>query len=150
MKVVLLRDIPKLGKRGEVREVKDGYARNFLLPQKLAIPGVDGNVKVAAHMGMAQKRKEEKRKAELEKSLEGVRDAAVTIMAKASDEGKLFGSVTAKDIALELSKQGHSGLEEGWIVIPEPIKKIGDYALTLAPAEGVSIPFRVSVISEKK
>lgn len=150
MKVVLLQDIPKLGKRGEVKDVKDGYARNLLLPRALAMLGSRGNQKVSKDMAMAEQRKGEKQKVELEKAFEAVRDQMVTIGVKTSEEGKLFGSVTAKDIALEFSKHGHTGIHEEWITISEPIKKIGEYALSISPREGVAIPIRVQVTREEK
>ena len=111
MKVILLKDVKGTGKKGEVKEVSDGYAKNFLLPKKIAVVADNTNVK---ELNEKNKAKENKAQKEYEAAVElgkKMEDMAVTIYSKAGDGGRLFGSITSKDIEEELKKQ-HNRSEE--------------------------------------
>lgn len=125
MKVILLQNVKGLGKAGDIKEVAEGYARNFLIVRKLAEIASESGVKKVETLKKAQAEKDQmdlEKTQELAEQLEG---RAVTIIAKAKDE-KLFGSVHAKDIAKELKKE-NIVISEKSIILPEPIKELGEY-----------------------
>lgn len=125
MKIILIQDVKKLGKKGEVIEVNDGYARNYILPQKL---GVEANSKNMNDLKL-QKMKEEK---DAQKLLDEARELAekigaqpVTVKMKAGEGGKVFGSVSSKEIAEAMKKQGGLEIDKKKIQLPEPIRSFG-------------------------
>ncbi len=127
MKVILQQDVKGQGKKGEMVEVSDGYARNYLLPRKLAVQATTDNLN-------AFKLKEKAKAAQIEKEKQEARDTAeklskcvVKISAKAGNAGKLFGSVTSKEIAEALKEQFQIDIEKNRIVQSEPIKAFGTY-----------------------
>jgi len=130
MKVILQADVKGKGKKGELVNVSDGYARNFLLPKKLAVEATTENIAEMKRQDKAKQRKYEEDKAaagEIAKKLEGVQ---VRIAAKAGETGgKLFGSVTSKEISEELNKQHGIEIEKVKIVQDEPIKAFGPYEI---------------------
>ncbi|MBI2426744.1 MAG: 50S ribosomal protein L9 [Candidatus Kerfeldbacteria bacterium] len=148
MKVILLQDIETLGIRGDVKTVKPGYARNYLLPRGMAMLAHTGNMKVANHMEAARTRREQKKKDEIQKMLEGAKDVVLEFKARASEDGKLFGSITAKDIVAQLEKVGYHGVEEKWVELPEHVKRIGEHTVTVSMGQGATVPLRVNVVRE--
>lgn len=127
MKVILQQDVKGQGKKGQLVEVSDGYARNFLLPKKLAIPATAENVNTMKQQEKARLAQQAAEKAEaqaLAKKLEGL---SVTISAKAGEGGRLFGAVTAKEISEALSAQHGLNIAKTKIVMDEPIKACGGY-----------------------
>ncbi len=127
MKVILQQDVRDQGKKGQMVEVSDGYARNFLFPRKLAVPATADAMNTMKLKEKARLRQIEEEKAlaqENAKKLEGV---VVKISAKAGENGKLFGSVTNKDISDALRAQHGIEVEKGRIVIADPIKAYGPY-----------------------
>ncbi len=130
MKVILLTDVPSLGRSGEVREVKDGYARNYLLPRGLAAPATEGNLQSLAHTRDAAQQREARVLQEasaLKKKLEAL---VLEVHAKAGEEGRLFGSVTAQDIAEAISRKGIE-VTKKQVELDEPIKAAGFYKVTI-------------------
>lgn len=128
MKVILKEDVKTLGKKGKVCEVSDGYARNFLLPRGLAVEATEGNVQDLAHKQKIedQRRQKEKQNAlDLAQKLEGL---TVTIKVKVGDKGRLFGSVTNKEIAEALEKGYNIKLDKRKIEIKDPIKTVGEHS----------------------
>ena len=109
MKIILLDDVPKLGRRGEVRDVSDGYARNFLLPHKLALNATAANLKNLDAIKARQESQAAKARAESEGQARAIEGLAFTQTRQASDEGKLFGSVGKADIAAFLAQHGDRG-----------------------------------------
>ena len=129
MKVILQQDVRGQGKKGQLVEVSDGYARNFLLPKKLAVLATAENVNTMKQQEKARKAQEAAEKAEAEalsKKLEGLR---VKIPAKAGEGGRLFGAVTAKEISEALAAQYSLNIPKARLVLDEPIKACGGYQI---------------------
>jgi len=147
MEVILRQDIDKVGSRGEIVKVADGYARNFLLPKRLAVRASEANKKIVEQERQAHLRREVKELAgagDLGKMLEGV---TVTIAQKAGDQDQLFGSVTAKDIAEALEKQNFT-IDRRKIHLEEPIRQLGAHKVTLRLHREVSVEITVIVSRE--
>lgn len=147
MKIILLDDVTKVGRRGEVREVSDGYARNYLIPKKLALSATAGNLKNLEHIKTQQDAKASRIQADAE-ALRARIDALVyEDRRQASDEGKLFGSVTSQDVAEFLDKHGVK-VERRRIVLDEPIKTLGEFTVVVRLHHDVTAQLRVSVVRE--
>lgn len=147
MKVVLLEDVPGLGKLGDTVEVSPGYSRNFLFPKKLATPATAAAIKEAEVMRQAEARRQartEAEVAELAKKLEGV---SVSIKAKSGAEGKLFGSVTTAHIARELKQLGFD-VDRRRIELAEPIRAVGAYPATVRITKELAPQITVNVAGE--
>ncbi|MCL2200441.1 MAG: 50S ribosomal protein L9 [Oscillospiraceae bacterium] len=128
MKVILQADVKGHGKKGELKEVSDGYARNFLLPKKLAVPATPENLSEMKRQDKARQRKLEEDKAAAMQTAARLEEFQVKITAKAgADGGRLFGSVTSKEIAEALAEQHQVVIEKNKIVQDEPIKTFGAY-----------------------
>lgn len=147
MKIILLKEVRGLGRAGDVKDVSDGYALNFLLPKKLADVLTKGGLNTLE----SQKKKEEKiKKLEVKskkKEIKKVNGRSFVITAKADETGTLYAKLDAKAIASELVKQGNK-IEAGEIKLAEPIKKIGEYEAGLE-ARGESGRIKLEVRSEK-
>jgi len=136
MKVILQEDVKGKGKKGELVNVSDGYARNFLLPRKLAVQATPENMTVMKQQEKAKLKKAEADKAKANEIVEKLGDVLVKISARGGDEsasgggkGKLFGSITSKEISEELQKQHGIEIEKNKIVQDEPIKSFGSYEI---------------------
>ena len=129
MKVILQQDVKGQGKKGQMVEVAEGYARNFLLPRKLAVPATADAMNTMKLQEKAKKAEEARQKAEAEAVAERLKSAVVKLTAKAGANGKLFGAVTAKEIAEGLMAQHGIELSKQKIVVEEPIKSFGSYQL---------------------
>ena len=129
MKVILQQDVRGQGKKGQMIEVAEGYARNYLLPRKLAVPATADAMNTMRLQEKARKAEEARQKAEAEATAEKLKGAVVKLTAKAGANGKLFGAVTAKEIAEGLMSQYGIELNKQKIVIDEPIKGFGTYEL---------------------
>ena len=130
MKVILQQDVKGKGKKGELVNVSDGYARNFLLPRKLAVVATQENLAVMKQQEKAKQKKLENDKARANEISEKLGDVLVKITARGGgDGGKLFGSITSKEISEELLKQHGIEIEKNKIVQDEPIKTFGSYEI---------------------
>jgi large subunit ribosomal protein L9 len=147
MEVILREDIAKLGARGEVAKVADGYARNYLIPQRLAVPATPGNKKIVELERQAHLRREAKEKAGAEDLGKMMSGLTVTIAQKAGELDQLFGSVTAKDIAEALEKQNYH-IDRRKIHLPDPIKQLGEYKVTIRLHREVPLDITVQVVKE--
>ena len=147
MKVLLVEDIDKLGWLGDVVEVNDGYARNYLLPQGLAQSATEVNLKAIAEE--KQKRAELRlvERKQMDAAAEAVDGAEAVIAAKANEQGHLFGSVTASQIAENLRQQGFSVADE-IVRLPEHIKQVGQQQVQLRFAEDLSATVNVIIVAE--
>ena len=149
MKVIFQQDVRGQGKKGELKEVSDGYARNFLLPRKLAVEATTDNLNTMRlrENARAKQMAEEKAAAEAAaKKLEGI---VVKISAKAGAGGKLFGSITSKEISDELQSQFGISIEKNKIVQPEPIKSYGSFSVKCKLGYEITGTINV-VVSEAK
>ena len=147
MKVILLDDVAKLGRRGEVRDVSDGYARNFLIPKKLALSASAGNLKNLDHIKKQQESKAERIKDDAHGMQQRIEALTYEERRQASEEGKLFGSVTAQHIADFLDKHGVK-LERRRIHLDEPIKTLGETMVPVRLHADITAQLKVSVIRE--
>jgi len=148
MKVILTEEVPRLGAPGQVVEVASGYARNYLLPRKLAIEATRGNVKSLEH----HRRTIEVRQKKLAQSAsalgERIASTRITIPARAGETGRLYGSITTADIAAELERTVGLQVDKREIEIPEPIKVLGDYQVKLRLHREVEVSLTVTVAPE--
>lgn len=129
MKVILQQDVKGQGKRGQMVEVSDGYARNFLFPKKLAVPANADNMNKMIMQDKAKKAQMEAEKAEAQAIAAQLKDIVVKIPAKAGSGGRLFGAVTSKEISDGLKEQHGLTIAKAKIVQEEPIKNVGAYQL---------------------
>ena len=144
MKIILKADVANLGYKDDVVEVKNGYARNYLIPQRLAIMATPSALKVHAENLKQRAHKIEKIKADAQAVADSLKDVALTIAAKVSATGTIYGSVSNIQIAEELAKLGHE-IDRKLIVIKESVKEVGHYTATvkLHKDVAVEIPFEV-------
>lgn len=147
MEVILRDDVPKLGRRGEVVTVKDGYARNFLFPRNLALPATAGNRKQVEQEKAAHARREAREQSDAEALAGMLAAVTLTIPAKAGESDQLFGSVTAMDIAEALALKGYN-IDKRKVQLEEPIKTIGEYDIPLRLHREVTATVKVNVIRE--
>jgi large subunit ribosomal protein L9 len=135
MKVILLQDVPKIGKKYDVKEVSSGYASNFLLPRKLADLASDSKIK---EIDVLKKKHEDEKKVQadlLVKNIETLQSVRVLLTSKANEQGNLFQGIHKKDIVEALSQQAHITLSEDMIILSEPIKQIGEYPISATVEE---------------
>lgn len=145
MKVILLKNVKGLGKKGEVVNAKDGYARNFLLPKKMAKEATEGNVKVLKEQTTAKKMKKEEKLDEAKKLADKLSKITVEIKSKAGDNGKLFGSITSKDISQALQKQHKIKIDKRKISLDNNIKSLGVTQVEAKVYPNVTGKFKVHV-----
>ena len=129
MKVILQQDVKGQGKKGQMIEASDGYARNFLLPRKLAVPATAENVNTMKMQEKAKKAQEAAEKAEAEALSKKLESLTVKVAAKAGEGGRLFGAVTAKEISECLAQQHGLNIAKTKLVLDEPIKACGGYKI---------------------
>lgn len=149
MQVILREDVDKLGKIGDTVKVRNGYARNYLIPMKKAIEATPKNLRALEHakkMVADRLRRLKKEAATLADRIKGI---SVTIKAKAGEEGKLFGSVTSMDIAEAVKARGLD-IDKRKILLDEPIKRLGEYTVKVKLHPDVSADIAVTVVSEEQ
>ena len=148
MKVILLENVKGIGKKDEIINASDGYARNYLLPKKLAVPADAGNLNnlKAKQESHAYKRNVEKEEAEKIKAK--LSEITLTIKAKAGETGKIFGGVTTKEISEELKKKYNIEIDKKKIVLNETIKVLGTSKVDIRLFEGVIGNLKISVVAQ--
>lgn len=144
MRIILQENVEKLGTRGEVLDVSEGYARNYLLPRKLAIPATEGNTKRLTQIRAALAKKEASEKGLAESLAEQLAAVTVTLTRKAGDSDQLFGSVTSADIAEALAALGYN-VDKRKIRLEEPIKLVGEYSVPVKLHHDVNATIKVAV-----
>ena len=149
MKVILQQDVRGQGKKGQLIEVAEGYARNFLLPRKLAVPATADAMNTMKLREKAKKAEDARLKAEAEDVAQRLKNAPVKVSARAGANGKLFGAVTSKEVSDALSAQHGIELVKQKIVMDEPIKAYGSYELKAKLGYEVSGTIYVMVVEEK-
>jgi large subunit ribosomal protein L9 len=148
MQVILREDIDKLGKIGDLVKVADGYARNYLVPNKIAIEATPKNLNAMDHARKMVSDRLRKMKKEAAADADNIKALAITIKAKSGEEGKLFGSVTSMDIAEAMKAQGVI-VDKRKIVLDEPIKRLGDFTITVKLHADVTAAFKLTVVAEE-
>ena len=148
MEVILREDVEKLGSRGEVVKVAPGYARNFLLPKRLAVAATESNKKIVEQERQAHLRKEAKLISEAQDLAKLMLGVAITIKQKAGEADQLFGSVTSKDIADALAAKNYS-IDRRKIQLDEPIKQLGEYTVPIKLHKDVTVDISVLVAKEE-
>jgi len=145
---VILRDyVEKLGKRGEIVKVSNGYARNYLLPRKLALPATEGNKKHVERERKIMETREAQEKSQADAIASRLSTIDITIARRVGDTEQLYGSVTAADIAEFLKAKGFE-IDRRKLILPEPIKTIGEHDVPLKLHREVTAPLKVKVVKE--
>jgi large subunit ribosomal protein L9 len=147
MKIVLLEDVPTLGRRGEVRDVADGYARNYLLPHKLALHATTANLKNLEGIKARQDSQAAKSLADAQAQVSAIESLHFTVTRQASDEDRLFGSVGRNDVAAFLGQHGVV-VERRRIGLDEPIKTLGEFDVPIRLHAEVTARLKVTVTRE--
>ena len=147
MKVILQKDVPNLGEAGDIREVREGFARNYLLPKKLVVIANESSRKAIEHQKKMIKIKKDKRKKLSEKVREAIAGIEISFAVQVGEEGKLFGSVTSIDIARKLKELGHE-VDKRKILLHAPIKELGSFDVAVKLEESVSATIKVNVEKE--
>jgi large subunit ribosomal protein L9 len=148
MEVILREDIDNLGNRGDVVKVAPGYARNFLLPKRLAVAATESNKKIVEQERQAHLRKEAKLKSEAEDLSKLLTGVSVTITQKAGENDQLFGSVTAKDVTDALAAKNFT-IDRRRVQLDEPIKQLGEYKVPVRLHKDVIAEVTVVVVKEE-
>jgi len=148
MEVILREEIGKLGRRGDVVKVASGYARNYLLPNRLAVAATEGNKKIVEQERQAHLRRDTKEAADAGELGKLLGSAEVTIAQKAGENDQLFGSVTAADISVALEKQGYT-IDRRKVHLEEPIKTLGDFKVSVRLHRDVTVEVPVHVVKEE-
>jgi large subunit ribosomal protein L9 len=149
MDVILREDIEKLGTRGQLVKVAPGYARNFLLPNKMAVAATEANKKIVEQERQAHLRREAKVEGEAKDLGKMLGAVSITISQKAGENDQLFGSVTSKDIAEALEQQGYT-IERRKIALDEPIKTLGEFKVPVKLHREVTAEVTVHVVKEEE
>jgi large subunit ribosomal protein L9 len=147
MEVILKEDVPKLGSRGDVVKVAEGYGRNYLLPKKLAIEATSGNKNVIEQMKAAAVRRAQKDKSEADALAQQLAGVTLSFTRRSGEHDQLFGSVTSSDIATELEKKGFN-IDRRKIVLDEPLKTIGEFPVQIRLFKEVAGTIKVQVGKE--
>ena len=146
MKVILLQDVKGQGKKGPLIEVSDGYARNFMLPRKLAVEATADALNTKKMTDKATAERIAREKAEALATSNKLRELTVTVTAKGGGNGRLFGAVTTQEIAAALEKQSGIKLDKRKLVLSENIKNVGTYTVTCKLGYEISAPLTIKVI----
>ena len=147
MEIILREHVEHLGKRGEIVKVADGYARNYLLPRKLALPVTEGNRKHVERERKIMETRESEEKGQAEAIGARLNAIDIVIARRVGDTEQLYGSVTSSDIADFLKAKGFE-IDRRKLILPEPIKAIGEHTVPLKLHREVTIPLKVRVVKE--
>lgn len=148
MEVILLQDVGRLGKAGEVRRVADGYARNYLIPRRLAAVATEGARRKATERAAAKARRETSIMAQAEAQATDLEDVKLVFKARASESGRLYGSVTSANIAEQLHEELGTVVDKRKVLLKEPIKEVGESRIDIRLSSDVTITVTVIVEPE--
>jgi len=149
MKVVFLKDVRHSGKMGEVKEVADGYGRNFLLPRKLAALATPSVLKTIEIELQKERAKEQRLTDELGELAKQLEDVSITIKAKVAEEEQIYGSVRDSDIASEINQQTEFNIDKRQIELEEPIRQLGSHEVTIRLSRDLAPKIKVIVAAEE-
>jgi large subunit ribosomal protein L9 len=144
LKVILTADVDKVGKSGEMKEVAEGYARNFLLPRKMAVPATGGAYRAWQHDIASREEKRTREREEAEIAAQRISSTTLTMGVKVGEGGKLFGSITSKDIADALERRGIT-VDKNKVDLEEPLKMLGTYKVAIKVYPGLTPEVTVDV-----
>ncbi len=150
MKVILADDVDKLGRKGDIVTVADGYARNFLVPKGLALAATKGSLRQAEQMRKAREEREQRAPEEAAKKVAHLGAAPVYISARAGEEGRLFGSVTKADIARAIEDQLEESIDRHDVLLEDPIRRLGSYQVEVRLHAEVTALVTVEVIAHEE
>jgi large subunit ribosomal protein L9 len=149
MKVVFMEDVPNVGKAGQIKEVADGYGKNFLIPHKLAMPAKAGDIKNVEAQIKARARVAAKTDAEMKARAAELEGKEINIKAKIGQQGRLYGSITSADIAVGLESALKVNVDKRKIELAEPIRSAGTYEVPIKLGKDISTKIKVTVVSEE-
>ncbi len=144
MKVILISDVATLGKSGELKDVADGYGRNFLIPQKLAVPAAGGAFRAWQHDIASREDKRKRERGDAEIAAQRISSTTLTMGVKVGEGGKLYGSITAKDIADALGRRGIV-VDRHKVDLDEPLKSLGTYKVAIRVYAGMTPEVTIAV-----
>ena len=144
MKVILTQDVASLGKSGDLKDVADGYARNFLIPRKLAVPAAGGAYRAWQHDIASREEKRKREREEAEIAAQRISSTTLTLGVKVGEGGKLYGSITSKDIADALGRRGIM-IDRHKIDLEEPLKMLGTYKVAIKVYPGLTPEVTIAV-----
>lgn len=147
MKIILLEDVKNMGKKGDLLEAKDGYARNYLLPRALAMEATPSNLRELEHQNYAKDKKEAKALEKAENLKEKMEKEVLEMKVKAGEAGRIFGSVTAMDISAGLKKLGYN-IDKKRIALESPLKSLGEHEVKLKLHPQVQAKIRLLLLEE--
>ncbi len=150
MKVVFLKDISTKGKRGEIRDVANGYARNFLFPQGLAMPATAGAIKIAKVQSEEKSQRQARQQEEINELIQQLEAKELHLKARAGAKGRLHGAITSADIAHGLSQLVNIEIDKKKIELDEPLHHLGSYEVTISLAKGSEARLKVVIEEEEK
>ncbi len=148
MKVLLKRNVPNVGKANEIKEVSDGYARNYLLPQGLAVPATKGMLRAAEEVRSAQDDKAARQRERAELLAAQLQQETIRLKAKAGETGRLYGSITNADVAKGLSRLLKVEFDKRNVLLEHPLRDLGTHLVDLKLESGVRAQIRVLIFSE--
>lgn len=148
MKVIFLKDVKGQGKKGELKEVSEGYAANFLIPKGLASPANDSNMRQLANQQKVEQKKKDKEAEKAQLAAQRIEAVSLRMKAKAGEGGRMFGSITTKQIADELEKQQSIVIDRKKMNLPEPIRTLGVTQVEIKLHPEVTATLKVSVVAE--
>src|SRR5438132_10910232 len=148
MKIILLQDVEGLGKAGDLKEVANGYARNYLLPRRLAAGATPGLIANRTQRIVSEQRKIEKQAETNQQLAERLSQVSLTLKAKVGRQGRLYGSITSQDIATFLQKAENITIDRRLIEMPEPIRALGTFTIPVKVATKLEPKIKVNVIDE--
>lgn len=146
MKVIFLQNVKKKGQKGEIKNVNEGYARNFLIPQGLAIEATPEAIRKANSLNRGEIEHKKAQEEKIKNSLSKIKDSQLVMMVRSNEKGHLFKKIGAKDISLEISKQTNGSIPEDFLKVSE-IKELGEYDV-LIDKDGVKAKFKLIIKSE--
>ncbi|MDD4986899.1 MAG: 50S ribosomal protein L9 [Dehalococcoidales bacterium] len=149
MKVIFLEDVPRVAQSGDIKEVADGYARNFLIPKKLALVADSAAIKLAEARCRAKARQQAETEAELQELAKQINGKEIVLKARVGSKDRLYGSITSADIAAELEKSEGMVIDKKKIDLEEHIHQIGSYEITVRLGNEITPKIKVTVIEEK-
>jgi len=147
MKIILMEDVTTLGRRGDIRDVANGYARNFLLPKKLAVPATAANLQNLDHLKRQRERTENRAHQEARDAAGRIAALTLTVTTRAAEDGRLFGSVSAQDV-VEYLERHEVPVEKRRVLLEEPIKALGEYRVPVKLHPEVTAELQVHVVRE--